>query len=130
MNLPRKLGWVAFLALLFVVDDVLVYALFRNLSDWQVHPLLLGSGVSVVLLLNVLLALAVVRVLSRRPTTGAEGMVGRLGVVRKAERRHAWVEVRGETWRAVSRQRLRVGEEVVVVAVDGLTLEVRPLRTD
>jgi len=62
---------------------------------------------------------------ARRPRTGAEGMIGRIGVVR-----HGDVFVDGELWRArrswADEQRaLGEGEQVVVEQVQGLTLSVR-----
>jgi membrane protein implicated in regulation of membrane protease activity len=34
--------------------------------------------------------------------------------------------VRGESWRALCREGVDAGDEIVVLAVSGLTLEVRP----
>ena len=61
----------------------------------------------------------------RRPRGGAEGLVGRLGVVR-----HGDVFVDGELWRARrswadEERALGEGEQVVVERVQGLTLSVR-----
>jgi membrane protein implicated in regulation of membrane protease activity len=36
------------------------------------------------------------------------------------------VRVRGESWRAVCREGVDKGDEIVVLALSGLTLEVRP----
>jgi membrane-bound serine protease (ClpP class) len=58
----------------------------------------------------------------RRAVTGAGAFVGRTAVV--ARENH--VRIAGELWAARSGQPLREGEEVRVVAVDGLTLVVTP----
>jgi membrane-bound ClpP family serine protease len=61
----------------------------------------------------------------RRPRTGAEGLIGTIGVVRGDD-----VVVRGERWRArgsilEDEPALHEGEQVVVEQVQGLTLSVR-----
>jgi membrane protein implicated in regulation of membrane protease activity len=58
----------------------------------------------------------------RRSSVGAEALVGRTAVVATATQ----VRVAGELWEARAEAALRVGDEVVVRAVDGLTLEVSP----
>jgi len=60
----------------------------------------------------------------RRAATGAEGMVGRHGQVIAWSDAEGRVLVAGEIWRAEGHQPLEVGDEVVVRAVRGLTVEV------
>ncbi len=68
-----------------------------------------------------------VRTMRSRPTTGREGMVGLVGIVRRALDPEGLIEVHGELWSA----RLESGEtapedaRVEVVAVEGLALIVR-----
>jgi membrane-bound serine protease (ClpP class) len=65
------------------------------------------------------------RALSRPPTTGASGMVGHVGVVRRALDPEGQVLVDGELWRAVTPDGpVPAGENVEIVRVDGLTLTV------
>jgi membrane-bound serine protease (ClpP class) len=66
----------------------------------------------------------------RRPTGGADGLIGRVGVVRNAPAPVGDVLVEGELWRARNswadgEPALREGEHVVVEQVHGLTLAVR-----
>ena len=61
-----------------------------------------------------------------RPATGSAGMVGEIGVVRKALRPEGKVFVHGELWIAVGPAGLEEGRRVRVVRVRGLTLEVEP----
>jgi membrane-bound serine protease (ClpP class) len=63
-----------------------------------------------------------------RVATGAEGMVGEVGVVAEPCRPDGTVRLRGEIWRARCRGGAGPGETVEVTAVDGLTLEVEPQR--
>src|SRR5262249_60227155 len=66
-----------------------------------------------------------VRALHRTPTTGAMGMVGHVGVVRKALDPAGQVLVDGELWQAVAREGpVPAGENVEILSVDGLTLTV------
>ncbi len=54
-------------------------------------------------------------------------MVGDQAVVVKAEGGEVEVDYQGETWRAFSSQPLQPGQQVVIEAVDGLTLRVAPV---
>jgi membrane-bound serine protease (ClpP class) len=65
----------------------------------------------------------------RQPvTTGAEELVGAAGVVLEDLDREGWARVHGETWRVRSRAPLARDARVRVTAMDGLTLEVEPLK--
>jgi membrane-bound serine protease (ClpP class) len=65
------------------------------------------------------------RALRRPPATGAAGMVGHVGVVRRALDPEGQVLVDGELWRAVTPDGpVPAGESVEIVSVDGLTLTV------
>ena len=66
----------------------------------------------------------------RRPQGGSTGLIGRVGVVRRAPAPLGAVVVEGELWRARNswmdgEPALREGEHVVVEQVHGLTLAVR-----
>ena len=66
----------------------------------------------------------------RRPKGGADGLIGRVGVIRSAPAPVGDVLVEGELWRARNswgdgESALREGEHVVVEQVHGLTLAVR-----
>lgn len=61
-----------------------------------------------------------------RPRVGAEALVDAEGVALSDCRPSGRVRVRGESWRALCRDGVDEGEGVIVLAVSGLTLEVRP----
>jgi membrane-bound serine protease (ClpP class) len=66
----------------------------------------------------------------RRATTGAEGLVGAVGVAVTPLDSEGHVRIEGELWRAVSAERAQPGERVVVEGLeDGLTLIVSPLHS-
>jgi membrane-bound serine protease (ClpP class) len=62
----------------------------------------------------------------RQPAIGAEALVGSVGVATSDCRPRGRVRVRGEVWQAVCPDGADAGDAVVVEAVSGLTLEVRP----
>ncbi len=71
---------------------------------------------------------AVVRAQKKKPKSGREELVGMVGKVVEELDPEGVIKVRGELWKAVSRNgsRVPVGEEVRVVEVRGLTLIVEP----
>lgn len=103
----------------------------------------LGGGIVIALAMAVLLAaggLAIAgiaireskSVRSRRVRTGAEGMIGRVGVVEKWAEAAGRVRVDGALWQArrswsdEAVRELHAGDAVVVERLSGLTLAVRP----
>jgi membrane-bound serine protease (ClpP class) len=74
-----------------------------------------------------LITRASVGVLRMRSTTGAEGLVGHVGVIRRAPTPLGQVFVDGALWRArpCLEDDLEVGDPVVVERVNGLVLSVR-----
>lgn len=102
----------------------------------------LGGGIALVLVVTLLLALGAISGLGvvlhkapqarrRRVRTGAEGLVGQVGVVRSWGAPEGQVLVCGALWRArrawpeEEGDELRAGDEVVVERLGGLTLGVR-----
>lgn len=64
----------------------------------------------------------------RRAAVGVETLVGRAGVVVRALTPRGQVRVDGELWEAQAEYHLAPGEEVVVTSLDGLVLEVEPVK--
>jgi membrane-bound serine protease (ClpP class) len=75
-------------------------------------------------LITVFLMSLVLKAQRSKVTTGSEGMIGELGVVRTPFAPEGKVFVHGELWNAVAPGELKVGERVVVKKVNGLMLEV------
>lgn len=63
-----------------------------------------------------------------RIQTGAEAMVGKRAEVLESCSPYGRVRLHGEIWRARSETPVARGETVRVAAVDGLTLEVEPVK--
>lgn len=69
---------------------------------------------------------AIVPSLRRKKVTGAEGMVGLTGEVTQSLKPKGVVKIKGEYWKARSVEgEIDVGEDVEVLAINGLNLEVR-----
>lgn len=113
------------LALFFVVDDVLLLFLLRQLGFIPVQRgwLLLISAY--LFLLSLGLAYAVIVQMRKRPTTGIEGILGAPGITLTRIDDSGHVRVRGEIWQAQSGRPIPPNTPIVVVAVANMTLWVR-----
>lgn len=69
-----------------------------------------------------------VRALRSRTTTGMEGLIGEIGVVRTRLAPRGQVFLRGELWNAEGDGVVEAGESVRVTGMDGLTLRVVPVQ--
>jgi membrane-bound serine protease (ClpP class) len=69
-----------------------------------------------------------VRALWSKTTTGREGLVGEVGVVRSPLAPRGQIFLRGELWNAESEIPVEAGESVRVTQIDGLTLRVVPVQ--
>ncbi len=124
-GLTKSAGLVLLLTSLFVLDDILIYLLFKNIYDWKVDLIYFGFGTTIVLILNLGLAFAVFKIMRKRPTTGQQGMIGKKGVVLKTKNGDYQVRVHGEIWKSDSAETLSVGDKVIIDSMDGLRLLVR-----
>ncbi|MBZ5646842.1 MAG: nodulation protein NfeD [Acidobacteriia bacterium] len=79
-------------------------------------------------LITVFLMTLVVQARRSKVVTGEEGLVGQVGEARSPLAPQGKVFVNGELWDAVSPLPVAVGERVRVQRVDGLVLEVEPVR--
>lgn len=77
--------------------------------------------------ITVFLMTIALRARRNKVTTGAQGMIGQLGVARSALAPAGTIVIQGEIWNASSPTPLAAGEPVVVRSVDGLTLLVEPV---
>ena len=62
-----------------------------------------------------------------KPSTGNRGLIGEVGLVKKACAPEGKVFVHGELWNAVSAETIEENAKVEVIKVNGLVLEVKPL---
>jgi membrane-bound serine protease (ClpP class) len=76
----------------------------------------------------ILVATLVVKAQVAQPRTGAAGLIGEIGVVKKAISPEGKVFVHGELWKAVAEMPLEEGVRVRVVGVENLVLTVAPVE--
>jgi membrane-bound serine protease (ClpP class) len=65
-----------------------------------------------------------IRIQMKKPTTGQEGLVGQIGVVRTRIDPEGQILVRGEIWTAFCEEPAEVGQKVRVLEVIGLQVKV------
>jgi membrane-bound serine protease (ClpP class) len=97
------------------------------IPEMRVH-LLTSLAVSIPLgVITAFLMGIALRARRNKVVTGAQGLIGEIGVVQTPLSPQGTVFVHGEIWNAVSATPVPVGSKVVVRAVDGLQLDVVPL---
>ncbi len=64
----------------------------------------------------------------QKPQTGIEEMIGAVATVTKKDKNGYKVSIHSEIWNALSKKEVQVGEEVIVEAIDGLTLQIKPKK--
>ena len=79
-------------------------------------------------LISIFLLSIAVRARKNKVVTGIQGMLGQVGTVQVALTPVGKVFVFGETWNAISSTPVATGQRVVVRKVEGLQLEVEPLK--
>jgi membrane-bound serine protease (ClpP class) len=97
------------------------------IPEMRVH-LLTALAVSIPFgIITVFLMSIAMRARRNKIVTGAEGLVGEIGIAQTALAPAGTVVVHGEFWDAVSAVPVPAGEQIVVRQVDGLTLRVDPI---
>jgi membrane-bound serine protease (ClpP class) len=115
------IGGIALLTLggLLLVDS--------PIPEMRVH-LLTALAVSIPLgLITAFLMTIALKARRNKVVTGAQGLVGEMGVAQTALSPQGKVFVHGELWDAVASSALPPGQMVIVRSIDGLTLQVDPL---
>ena len=64
----------------------------------------------------------------RKIATGAPGLIGEIGEVKKWNNAEGRIFVHGELWGGTSEEPLSPGDKVEVQEVEGLTLKVKPYK--
>jgi membrane-bound serine protease (ClpP class) len=115
------IGGIALLTLggLLLVDS--------PIPEMRVH-LFTALAVSIPLgLITAFLMTIALKARRNKVVTGAQGLVGEMGVAQTALSPQGKVFVHGELWDAVASSTLPPGQMVIVRSIDGLTLQVDPL---
>ena len=115
----------------FVLGSLLLFNVpeagpWLSVSLWAIAAVSLTMGA-----FFLLVARLVARGQGRKVTTGREGLIGTVGRARTPLAPSGMVFVDGALWEAVSDvEPVHPGEQVEVLAIDGLRLHVRPLLPD
>jgi membrane-bound serine protease (ClpP class) len=62
-----------------------------------------------------------------KPTTGDQGLIGEIGTALEAFGHKGQISIHGEVWKAITDEKIKKGEEVRVVGIDGLKLKIQKL---
>jgi membrane-bound serine protease (ClpP class) len=96
------------------------------IPEMRVH-LLTALSVSIPLgIITAFLMSIALKARRNKVVTGAQGLVGEIGIAQTALAPQGKVFVHGELWDAISSANLPAGERVVVRSLDGLELQVEP----
>ncbi|OGO32244.1 MAG: hypothetical protein A2Z29_00460 [Chloroflexi bacterium RBG_16_56_11] len=119
--------------LVSLLDEAAVLALIF-LGLWVFHVRITWTVVLVVALMVIGFAFivhkALIPSLRRKKMTGAEGMLGLVGRVTEPLQPEGTIKVGNEYWKAKSVEgNIGAGEEVEVIAIKGLSLDVRRKTT-
>ncbi len=99
--------------------------LFKGGPLFQIDPWLITTVTITIAALLVFVISSVIRAHRRQASTGREELVGKTAVVKVALEPEGTVFFKGERWTAISeKDRVELGEEVIITKVDGLTLYV------
>jgi len=60
----------------------------------------------------------------RQPTTGNEGLLGKIGIAQTSLKKSGQTLLHGEIWKATSDQAIKSGDRVKVISVDHLEVKV------
>lgn len=98
------------------------------IPEMRVH-LVTALSVSIPIgIITVFLVSIAIKARRNKVMTGAQGLVGAIGIARTSLSPTGRIFVHGELWNAVASAVVNAGDEVTVRAVDGLTLRVEPGR--
>ena len=113
------------LTILFIIDDVLILVLIGELRIWNIAPFTYIVISIIVIFLNMSLALVVYHVLRKKPTTGIEGMIGKIGTSLETFYNSGKITINGEIWQAESSTKIYKGDKVEITGISGLTLMIK-----
>jgi inner membrane protein len=101
---------------------------FLGLTVFWLWPLSVAAPVyAAIFLLSLWLYYLILQAMRRPVVTGADEILQGIGRVIEVKKKKARIRVHSEIWNAVSTDRLRVGDQVEIMGVDGLVLRVRRL---
>jgi membrane-bound serine protease (ClpP class) len=107
----------------FIVGALMLFKTPGMSVSWTVFIPMLIIFIGVVV---VGLVLAIKTRLTK-PRTGDQGLIGEVGTALETFRLRGQILVHGEVWKAITNEKIKKGEEVRVVGIDGLKLRIQKL---
>ncbi|HUI25294.1 MAG TPA: nodulation protein NfeD [Candidatus Kryptonia bacterium] len=107
----------------FVIGSLLLFD--TPDSNLAVDRSIIFAAAGTLAVFTLMIGVLVVRSQRRKPSLGAEGLVGEVAEVRERLAPAGKIFVRGEYWNAVADEPVEIGQQVRIVAVDGLKVTVR-----
>lgn len=119
-------GIIAFVIGSFILMDSPGSSEFYHLSA----KLIVSVGISTFLFFTFAIA-AAFKLRQRRPTTGEEGIIGKIGYAKSEIAPEGMVYVEGEYWSAQSEEEvIKKGEKIKVVNIQGQLLKIKKYKED
>ncbi len=89
------------------------------------------AGVTIITVLFFIFAIGMaLKIQRKKPATGAEGMIGKIGVVTGKIDPEGRVKIHGEIWKALSDEKINKGQKVEVSECDDRNLVLKVKRTE
>jgi inner membrane protein len=82
----------------------------------------------VILIISVIIYYAIMMSMKTRVRTGKKGLVGEIGNIFNLTPIDLLVHVHGEIWEAISNDKLKNGDKIRIIKVEGLRLNVRKIN--
>lgn len=116
--------------LLVIIDDVLIGVLVIFLLFYFKVNIWLSGIVIMIFVIILIFAVYIFLPQFKKPVTGAEGMIGKIGAVVETLNPNGTVRISGELWNAESINNNVIGREemIVVEKIDDLRLLVKKLK--
>ena len=91
----------------------------------QISWAVIIPAVAMSAILFIITVTVAIRVYREKPTTGKEGLIGMVATAKTDILAEGQVFMRGEYWNAWSDEPIQKGEQVIIIAVEGLKVKVR-----
>lgn len=97
---------------------------YLRISLWAIAGVTLVTAVFFIIVIT-----KVIQVHKRTPVSGKEGIIGEKGIARSdIDKKGGTVFIHGEIWQAISEEKIKKGEEIEVIGIEGLKLKVKKFK--
>jgi membrane-bound serine protease (ClpP class) len=99
---------------------------YLQISLWAIAGVIVVTSVFFLIVIT-----KVIQVHKRKPVSGKEGIIGEKGIAKSdIDKNGGIVFVHGEIWKAISNEKIKKGEEIIVKKIDGLKLIVEKIKEE